>query len=108
MPAPLPVGPTAGVREYAVENREEYGVWAGVKLPGGQYRKRQQLAGPTRSCAGSPRAKSAPGDWPRTPRCWPAANRDHPGHRNVLHLPIARSAPVPPPDSARQPQPRTG
>lgn len=29
---------------YAVENREEYGVWAGVKLPGGQYRKRDQLA----------------------------------------------------------------
>ena len=29
---------------YAVENREEYGVWAGVKLPGGQYRKREQLA----------------------------------------------------------------
>jgi WhiB family redox-sensing transcriptional regulator len=29
---------------YAVENREEYGVWAGIKLPGGQYRKREQLA----------------------------------------------------------------
>ncbi|BCQ06616.1 transcriptional regulator WhiB5 [Mycobacterium heckeshornense] len=29
---------------YAVEHREEYGVWAGVKLPGGQYRKREQLA----------------------------------------------------------------
>ena len=29
---------------FAVENREEYGVWAGVKLPGGQYRKREQLA----------------------------------------------------------------
>lgn len=28
----------------AVEAREEYGVWAGVKLPGGQYRKREQLA----------------------------------------------------------------
>ena len=28
----------------AVENGEEYGVWAGVKLPGGQYRKRHQLA----------------------------------------------------------------
>jgi WhiB family redox-sensing transcriptional regulator len=27
-----------------VSNREEYGVWAGVKLPGGQYRKREQLA----------------------------------------------------------------
>jgi WhiB family redox-sensing transcriptional regulator len=29
---------------HAIANREEYGVWAGVKLPGGQYRKRDQLA----------------------------------------------------------------
>lgn len=29
---------------HAVEYDEEYGVWAGVKLPGGQYRKREQLA----------------------------------------------------------------
>lgn len=29
---------------YAVRHREQYGVWAGVKLPGGQYRKREQLA----------------------------------------------------------------
>jgi|GEM_PF-408338 len=28
----------------AVEAGEEYGVWAGVKLPGGQYRKRYELA----------------------------------------------------------------
>ena len=28
----------------AVDSGEEYGVWAGVKLPGGQYRKRAQLA----------------------------------------------------------------
>ncbi|WP_293309001.1 WhiB family transcriptional regulator, partial [Mycolicibacterium sp.] len=28
----------------AVEAGEEYGVWAGMKLPGGQYRKRHQLA----------------------------------------------------------------
>ena len=28
----------------AVAGAEEYGVWAGVKLPGGQYRKRAQLA----------------------------------------------------------------
>lgn len=28
----------------AVEAGEEYGVWAAVKLPGGQYRKRAQLA----------------------------------------------------------------
>ena len=30
--------------QHAIEHREEYGVWAGVKLPGGQYRKREQLA----------------------------------------------------------------
>jgi WhiB family redox-sensing transcriptional regulator len=30
--------------QRAVDHREEYGVWAGVKLPGGQYRKREQLA----------------------------------------------------------------
>jgi WhiB family redox-sensing transcriptional regulator len=28
----------------AVASGEEYGVWAGVKLPGGQYRKRRELA----------------------------------------------------------------
>lgn len=28
----------------AVECGEEYGVWAGVKLPGGQYRKREDLS----------------------------------------------------------------
>lgn len=29
---------------YAIEHGEAYGVWAGVKLPGGQHRKRHQLA----------------------------------------------------------------
>lgn len=28
----------------AVQRGEEYGVWAGLKLPGGQYRKRHELA----------------------------------------------------------------
>ncbi len=28
----------------AVDAGEEYGVWAAIKLPGGQYRKRHQLA----------------------------------------------------------------
>lgn len=30
--------------QHAIVHGEEYGVWAGVKLPGGQYRKREQLA----------------------------------------------------------------
>ena len=29
---------------HAVDAGVEYGVWAGVKLPGGQYRKRHELA----------------------------------------------------------------
>jgi WhiB family redox-sensing transcriptional regulator len=29
---------------YAVDHEVEFGVWAGVKLPGGQYRKRGELA----------------------------------------------------------------
>ena len=39
--------PLAQQREcarQAVEAGEEYGVWAGIKLPGGQYRKRHELA----------------------------------------------------------------
>lgn len=39
--------PLAHQRECArraIEAGEEYGVWAGVKLPGGQYRKRHALA----------------------------------------------------------------
>ncbi|CAN5318288.1 transcriptional regulator WhiB5 [soil metagenome] len=30
--------------QRAVDHGEEYGVWAGIKLPGGQYRKREELA----------------------------------------------------------------
>jgi WhiB family redox-sensing transcriptional regulator len=30
--------------QRAVDLGEEYGVWSGVKLPGGQYRKRHELA----------------------------------------------------------------
>lgn len=30
--------------QQAIEAGEEYGVWAGIKLPGGQYRKRGELA----------------------------------------------------------------
>ena len=30
--------------QRAVDGGEEYGVWAAVKLPGGQYRKRHELA----------------------------------------------------------------
>ena len=39
-----PLAQQRAVRARRSSSREEYGVWAGVKLPGGQYRKREQLA----------------------------------------------------------------
>jgi WhiB family transcriptional regulator, redox-sensing transcriptional regulator len=39
-----PVAAQRRCAQLAVEQGEEYGVWAGVKLPGGQYRKREELA----------------------------------------------------------------
>lgn len=37
--------------QYAVEHEVEFGVWAGVKLPGNQFRKREQLAQAHRTLA---------------------------------------------------------
>ena len=39
-----PLAQQRACARQAIEVGEEYGVWAGVKLPGGQYRKRHQLA----------------------------------------------------------------
>ena len=39
-----PVAAQRMCAKLAVDQGEEYGVWAGVKLPGGQYRKREELA----------------------------------------------------------------
>lgn len=39
-----PLASQRACARQAVEAGEEYGVWAGIKLPGGQYRKRHHLA----------------------------------------------------------------
>lgn len=39
-----PLAQQRACARQAIEVGEEYGVWAGVKLPGGQFRKRHQLA----------------------------------------------------------------
>ncbi|MBS9533742.1 WhiB family transcriptional regulator [Mycobacterium sp. M1] len=39
-----PLGQQRRCAALALERGEEYGVWAGIKLPGGQYRKRAELA----------------------------------------------------------------
>ena len=41
---PCPLAQQRQCAQQAIEAGEEYGVWAGVKLPGGQYRKRHELA----------------------------------------------------------------
>lgn len=60
--------------QHAIAHREEYGVWAGVKLPGGQYRKRDQLAHAHDVLRRIASGKSTPGSCPRTRRCWRGTN----------------------------------
>lgn len=79
---------------YAVEHGEEYGVWAGVKLPGGQYRKRQQLAEAhavlRRIAAGEVNARELPDNAALLER------REHHGvavTATVFHLPAGRVDP---------------
>ncbi|GFG73742.1 WhiB family transcriptional regulator [Mycobacterium botniense] len=80
--------------QRAVEHGEEYGVWAGVKLPGGQYRKREQLARAhevlRRIAAGEINSRQLPENQALL------ARREHdpvPAEANVFHLPIAQVGP---------------
>lgn len=79
---------------YAVEHGEEYGVWAGVKLPGGQYRKRHQLAQAhailRRIAAGEINSRELPDNTVLLSR------REHHAVRvtaTVFHLPTGRIGP---------------
>jgi WhiB family redox-sensing transcriptional regulator len=80
--------------QRAIAHREEYGVWAGVKLPGGQYRKREQLAAAhdilRRIAAGEINARQLPDNAALLAR----SERDVvPTTAVVLHLPTARFGP---------------
>jgi WhiB family transcriptional regulator, redox-sensing transcriptional regulator len=80
--------------QHAVDHREEYGVWAGIKLPGGQYRKREQLARAHqilgRIAAGEINSRQLPENEALLAR----RERDSvPVAATVFHLPIARVGP---------------
>ncbi|BCI92407.1 transcriptional regulator WhiB [Mycobacterium kansasii] len=60
--------------ERAVKYREEYGVWAGVKLPGASTASGRNWLRLTRYCGGSPPARSMPDNCRRTLLCWHALN----------------------------------
>jgi WhiB family transcriptional regulator, redox-sensing transcriptional regulator len=80
--------------QHAVENREEYGVWAGVKLPGGQYRKREQLARAhdilRRIAAGEVNSRQLPDNAALLAR---REGNAVPVTAAVFHLPIPRADP---------------
>jgi WhiB family transcriptional regulator, redox-sensing transcriptional regulator len=80
--------------QHAIAHGEEYGVWAGVKLPGGQYRKRQELARAhdvlRRIAAGEINSRQLPENTALLSR------HEHevvPVAAVVLHLPIAQVGP---------------
>ncbi|RUP07106.1 MAG: transcriptional regulator [Mycobacterium sp.] len=83
---------------YAIKHREEYGVWAGVKLPGGQYRKREQLAHAhevlRRIAAGEINARELPENTALLARR-EAERTTHriPASGVVVHLPAAQLGP---------------
>lgn len=82
--------------QRAVAHGEAYGVWAGVKLPGGQYRKREQLARAhrvlQRIAAGDINARQLPENATLLARHENAAEAQS---AVVLHLPAARMRPRP-------------
>lgn len=80
--------------QYAIAHREEYGVWAGVKLPGGQYRKRDQLARAhdilRRIAAGEINSRQLPENAALLAR---SEHEAIPTSAVMLHLPMAQLGP---------------
>lgn len=84
--------------EWAITHGEQYGVWAGVKLPGGQYRKREELAHAhevlRRIAAGEINARELPENVDLLARLERDAENDaRPLSALVLHLPAAQVGP---------------
>jgi WhiB family transcriptional regulator, redox-sensing transcriptional regulator len=82
--------------QRAIKHREEYGVWAGIKLPGGQYRKRAQLAQAhevlRRIAAGEINSRQLPENAALLAR---GGRETVPVTAVVLHLPSSRISPRP-------------
>lgn len=78
----------------AVEQGEEYGVWAGVKLPGGQYRKRAELAHAHETLRRIAAGELNPRELPESAALLAgAAAETKPVVAAVIHLPAQRVGP---------------
>jgi WhiB family redox-sensing transcriptional regulator len=82
--------------QLAVERGEEYGVWAGVKLPGGQYRKREQLASVHATLRRIAAGEIAPRELPENAMLLARREDEQvPVTATVFHLPVGRVGPQP-------------
>jgi WhiB family redox-sensing transcriptional regulator len=80
--------------QLAVEQGEEYGVWAGVKLPGGQYRKRGELEHAHRTLRRIAAGEICPRQLPESAMLLKRNAVDiPPAATAVFHLPVAQVGP---------------
>jgi WhiB family redox-sensing transcriptional regulator len=75
----------------AVEGGEEYGVWAGIKLPGGQYRKRHQLAHAHETLQQIAAGELNPRELPESAELLARSETLPAQVATVVHLPLGRS-----------------
>lgn len=80
--------------QLAVEQGEEYGVWAGVKLPGGQYRKRGELEQAHHTLRRIAAGAVSPRQLPENTALLERTQADiAPAAAAVFHLPVAQVGP---------------
>jgi WhiB family redox-sensing transcriptional regulator len=78
----------------AVEPGEEYGVWAGIKLPGGQYRKRGELEHAHEMLRRIAAGEISPRQLPESAALLERRRADIlPQVATVFHLPVAQVGP---------------
>ena len=74
----------------AAEAGEEYGVWAGIKLPGGQYRKRHELARAHEVLRRIADGEVTPRELPENAELLARSEGTPMAARTVVHLPLGR------------------
>ena len=77
--------------QQAVEADEEYGVWAGLKLPGGQYRKRHELARARAVLQQIADGTVNPRELPESAQLLSRSEAMPAVARTIVHLPLGRA-----------------
>lgn len=85
-----PLASQRACARQAIEAGEEYGVWAGIKLPGGQYRQRQHLAHAHEVLRRIADGQLNPRELPESAELLARAERLPGTQVTVIHLPLGR------------------